>query len=466
VAIRDWLEKLTRLDKRIQLIGLGGLIVVLLVLGYLLRGGGRSTGYITVPVKRGDLVATISATGTVEPEQVIDIGAQVAGIILSFGRDVHGKLVDYGSVVKQGSVLAHIDDTLYVAAVAIDKASLQQARANLANAKANVLQMQAKLWEAEADWRRAQKLGPSQALAATTYDQYKANYLVAKANVALAEASVEQAAAAVSQAAATLKKDEETLAYCTITSPVEGVVVDRRVNIGQTIVSTTTTPSLFLIAVNLKRIQVWASVNEADIGNIHPDQPVTFTVDAFGDQVFHGMVGKIRLNATMSQNVVTYTVEVNYDNSDGKLLPYLTTNLQFEVGRRQNVLLVPNAALRWSPRGGRKAFASGAAPETAAGASGNEEGHSRGSGASASRGTVWVPQGDTVRPLQVHVGLTDGVWTEVSGEGLSEGLEVVTAEGKREIAGSESTGASPFIPQMGRFRGGHGQPPPAPGGGH
>jgi len=360
-------------------------------------------------------------------------------------------------------VLARIDDTLYVAAVAIDKASLQQARGNLVNAKANVLQMQAKLWEAEADWNRAQKLGPSQALAPTTYDQYKANYLVAKANVALAVASVEMAAAAVSQTAATLKKDEETLAYCTVKSPVGGVIVDRRVNIGQTIVSTTTTPSLFLIAKDLKRIQIWASVNEADIGNIHPDQPVTFTVDAFGDQVFHGIVGKIRLNATMSQNVVTYTVEVNCDNSDGKLLPYLTTNLQFEVGRRQNVLMVPNASLRWAPRPSRIAFESGGAPETAAGASRNGEGHIIKSGASVSRGTVWVAQGDTVRPIHVHVGLTDGVWTEVSGKGLTEGLPVVTAEGKREIAGSQSTGASPFIPQIGRFRG-HGQPPP--GGGH
>ncbi len=316
--MKYWIEKWKRLGKLRQLLSLVGLIVILFLLGHWLEGGGRSTVFSTVPVRRGDLLATISATGTVEPEQVIDIGAQVAGMILSFGRDANGKLVDYGSVVKKGSVLAHIDDTLYVAAVAIDKAALEQARANLVNAKANVLQMQAKLWEADADWNRAQKLGPSQALAATTYDQYKATYLVGKANVALALASVEQAAAAVSQAIATLKKDQETLDYCTIISPVNGVVVDRRVNIGQTIVSSTTTPSLFLIAVDLKRIQVWASVNEADIGNIHPDQQVTFTVDAFGDQVFHGVVGKIRLNATMSQNVVTYTVEVNCDNSDDK----------------------------------------------------------------------------------------------------------------------------------------------------
>ncbi|MGA8573599.1 MAG: efflux RND transporter periplasmic adaptor subunit [Desulfobaccales bacterium] len=452
--MKYWIEKWKRLGKRRQLLSLVGLIVILLLLGHWLEGGGRSAVFTTVPVRRGDLLATISATGTVEPEQVIDIGAQVEGIILSFGRDANGKLVDYGSVVKKNEVLAHIDDTLYVAAVVIDKAALAQARANLVNAKANVLQMQAKLWEADADWNRAQKLGPSQALAATTYDQYKAAYLVAKANVALALASVEQAAAAVTQAVATLKKDQETLAYCVITSPVDGVIVDRRVNIGQTIVSSTTTPSLFLIAVNLKRIQVWASVNEADIGNIHPDQQVTFTVDAFGDQVFHGVVGKVRLNATMSQNVVTYTVEVNCDNSDGKLLPYLTTNLQFEVGHRRNVLLVPNAALRWAPRGGRKGLASAGAPEAAAGGSGNAEGRARGSGASAARGTVWVPHGDSVRPIHVRIGLTDGVWTEVTGKDVTEGLPVVVAEGKQEAAGSPSAGASPFIPQF--HFGGHG----------
>ncbi|MFZ0929085.1 MAG: efflux RND transporter periplasmic adaptor subunit, partial [Syntrophobacteraceae bacterium] len=258
----------------------------------------------TAAVKRGDLSAAISGTGTVEPEQVVDVGAQVTGIITTFGRDVNNKSVDYGSVVKAGGVVALIDDTLYVAAVEIDKAQLQQAIATLVNAKANVPQMKAKLVDAEADWRRAQTVGPSQALAATTYDQYKANYETAKSNFSMAEAAVGMAAASVEQAKATLKKDEENVAYCTVKSPVDGVVVDRRVNIGQTIVSSMSTSSLFLIAKDLKRIQVWASVNEADIGKIHEGQTVKFTVDAFGDKVFEGVVNKIRLNATMSQNVV------------------------------------------------------------------------------------------------------------------------------------------------------------------
>ena len=141
-----------------------------------------------------------------------------------------------------------------------------------------------------------------------------------------------------------------------------GVIIDRRVNIGQTVVASLNAPSLFLIAKDLKRMQVWVAVNEADIGNIHPGQPVTFTVDAFPGEVFLGEVGKIRLNATMTQNVVTYTVEVITDNSDGKLLPYLTANAKFMVSNRPNVLLVPNAALRWIPQAEQVVPGSGSAP--------------------------------------------------------------------------------------------------------
>ena len=409
----------------------------------------RAPMFHTAAVKRGDLVATISATGTVEPEQVVDVGCQVNGLLIAFGKDVNGNSCDYGSVVEQNGVVALIDATLYVAAVDMDKASLEQARANLVNAKANILLMKAKLWEAEADWHRAEKLGPGQSLAPTTYDQYKANYDEAVANLAVAVAQVDMAEAAVHLAAETLKRDQATLAYCTVKSPVAGVIVDRRVNIGQTMVSSTSAPSIFLIAKDLKRIQVWASVNEADIGHIHPGQPVTFTVDAFGDQVFHAVVGKIRLNATMSQNVVTYTVEVNCDNSDGKLLPYLTTNLQFEIGRCQNVLLAPNASLRWTPRFNRTASQSGGA-HTAAG---HGVGGVAAGGATASHGTFWVAQGDTVRPINVHVGLTDGVWTEVSGDELTEGMPAITEEGKQELEGNQSEGTSPLIPQRGGFHG-------------
>jgi HlyD family secretion protein len=162
------------------------------------------------------------------------------------------------------------------------------------------------------------------------------------------EAAILQAKAGLAQAEAVLRRAQRNLGYCTITSPVKGVIIDRRVNIGQTVVASLNAPSLFLIAKDLTRMQVWVAVNEADIGKIRPGQPVTFTVDAFQGETFRGEVGKIRLNASMTQNVVTYTVEIITDNASGRLLPYLTANVQFELSRASYVLMVPNAALRWT----------------------------------------------------------------------------------------------------------------------
>ena len=332
-------------------------VVLLVVLGliggitwYLSGAGHTSVSYRTAPVKRGDLLATISATGTVEPEEVIDVGAQVAGQIISFGKDKNAKTIDYGSTVEEGTVLAQIDDSLYAADVALASAQLLVAKTGVRRAEADLGQLKAKLYQAERDWKRAEKLGPSDALAEASYDAYKSAYETAQANTAVGEAAIVQARDTVAQVQATLQRAQRNLSYCTITSPVKGVIIDRRVNIGQTVVSSLNAPSLFLIAKDLKRMQIWVSVNEADIGNIHPGQPVRFTVDAYPGEEFHGEVGKIRLNATMTQNVVTYTVEVTTDNSSGKLLPYLTANVEFELGRSNNVLLVPNAALRWTPQ--------------------------------------------------------------------------------------------------------------------
>jgi HlyD family secretion protein len=335
-----------------------GIVIILILLATVVCGGvwwlrsrrGPDTVFRTAQVTRGDMLASISATGTVEPTVVVIVGAQVNGLIKSFGKDKYGKTVDYASVVEEGTILANIDDSLYVAARDVAKAQLEQAVANKASADANVLQMKANLLLAKQNWDRAQKLGPSEALAQSVYDQYFDSYEVAKANLAAAEAAVLQAKASIAQNRAALNTAELNLGYCTIKAPVKGVIIDRQVNIGQTVVSSLSAPSLFLLATDLKRITVWISVNEADVGSIYPGQPVTFTVDAIPNREFKGVVGKVRLNAMMTQNVVTYTVEVNTDNNDGKLLPYLTANAKFITGRRENVLLVPNAALRWVPQ--------------------------------------------------------------------------------------------------------------------
>ena len=386
--------------------------------------------FITAKVTRGDLTAAISATGTIEPEEVIDVGAQVAGRIVSFGRDKNGKAIDYGSEVEQGTVLAQIDDALYAA-------DARQARAGLVRAQADLEQYRAKLFQAGRDWERAKKLGPSDALSLTDYD-------AARSAFDAAQAAVEVGKAAIGQAQASLSRAEQNLGYCTIVSPVKGVIIDRRVNIGQTVVSSLNAPSLFLLAKDLKRMQVWVSVNEADIGNIHNGQPVSFTVDTYPGQVFRGEVGKIRLNATMTQNVVTYTVEVITDNADGRLLPYLTANAQFELSRSQGVLLVPNAALRWIPQPAQVEEQHRRLLERPAGDAGQQAQAAK-PVAKTRQGYLWVQDGGLARPLQVALGHTDGTFTEVRGEGVHEGLAIITGEQQQTTEGDTR---SPFAPPM------------------
>ena len=262
---------------------------------------GRKWSFRTALVNRGDVVATISATGTVEPEEVVDVGAQVAGQIISFGKDKNGNTIDYGSTVEEGTILAQIDDSVYAADVALARAQLEQDKAGEVSAAANLEQMKAKLVQAEADWKRAQALDASQLVTREGYDSSKANDDVAKANVSVAEAALAQARATTVQAEAMLSKAQRNLDFCTIKSPVKGVIIDRRVNIGQTVVSSLNAPSLFLIAKDLTKMQIWVAVNEADVGRIAAGAPVTFTCDAFPGREFTGAVGKVRLNATMTQ---------------------------------------------------------------------------------------------------------------------------------------------------------------------
>ncbi|RPH85973.1 MAG: HlyD family efflux transporter periplasmic adaptor subunit [Desulfobacteraceae bacterium] len=392
------------------------------------RNDDQAVLYRTSQVTQGDLLVSISATGTVQPEEVIDVGAQVAGQILSFGKDVNGKPVDYGSFVEEGTVLARIDDSLYLADAAQAEAQVQSARASELRAEADLEQMKAKLRQAERDWQRAQRLGPSEALAQASYDAYQSTYETAKANVAVGEAAILQAKASLAQAEAVVRRAQRNLGYCTIKSPVKGVIIDRRVNIGQTVVASLNAPSLFLIAKDLKRMQVWVAVNEADIGKIRPGLPVTFTVDAFPGDTFRGQVGKIRLNASMTQNVVTYTVEIITDNSSGRLLPYLTANIEFELNRLNNVLLVPNAALRWTPSveqvapAFREAFEGRLARKQRSDGGQIESARALTPDDGRDRRVLWLLDGEHVRPVSVKAGQSDGTLTEVEGEGLEEGL--------------------------------------------
>jgi len=387
---------------------------------------GATTSYRTAKVRRGDVAPTISATGTLQPEDIINVGAQVAGLITGFGKDIDGKLFDYNSVVEKDMVLAYIDQAPY-------KAALDQATATLEKSRADLMQYEAKLFQTEQELKRAESLRPSKAIADTDYDLSVSNYKVAIANVKVAKAVIKQNQAALDVA-------KTNFGYTVIKSPVRGTVIDRRVNIGQTVVASLNAPSVCLIAKDLRRLQVWALVSEANMGRVFKDMPVEFTVQAHSNRVFHGKVIQIRMNAQMTSSVVNYFVIVEADNSDGKLLPYMTATVRFQEPKRTNVLVVPNAALRWKPKSGE-----------AAAAAGKKNAH-----------FLWVETDDgDVAPIEVKTGPTDGTVTEVRGDGVHEGMRVVigTGGGGSEDESSSSMPFMPKFPKRGPPKGGGGPPP-------
>jgi HlyD family secretion protein len=421
---------------------------------YLHRGNAQAFSFKTAQVTRGQLLVSIAASGTLEPEEVVDVGAQISGQIVSFGKDIDGKKVDYGSIVEANAVVAQIDDSLYQAAAAQAEAQVASSKAGVQKAEADLGQMKAKLLQAQRDWERAKKLGPSDLIAQTTYDAYESAYETAKANVAVGDAAILQAKASLIQSEKSLWSAQRNLEYCTITSPVKGTVIDRRVSIGQTVAAGLSTPSLFLIAKDLRRMQVWVSVNEADIARVYPGQPVTFTVDALPDETFRGEVCKVRPNASMTQNVVTFTVEITTDNSGGLLRPYLTANVRFEVNRRDNVLLVPAAALSWTPtadqvapeyRQGESLSRPAGADQPPAEAPPSTQ-PTTGKATAPTPAVLWVVQGQHVRPVPVLAGVTDGLNVEVTGQGLSENMRAVT--GAEMGASAPQTDVNPFTPKM------------------
>ena len=426
-----------------------GIMIAAVVLALLVWGSIALYRYYNTPqeklsfktetVGRGNLRSTISASGTIEPEELINVGAQVNGKIMKFGTDADGRQIDYGSRITAGMVLAQIDDVLYEAEVRQAKASRLQAEAAIKSAKANIAVSKADLLLAKQNWERACELYPKKAMSRSDYDAANAQYLSAKARIGVTEASLAQAQSQLASAEASLLKAERNLNYCVITSPVDGVIIDRRVSVGQTVVSNMSASSIFLIAKDLKKMQVWASVNEADIGDIKAGMPVIFTVDTFPGRRFRGKVIKVRLNATMSQNVVTYVVEIAADNKDGILLPYLTANVRFIKASRDNVLTVSNAALRFQPDPAmvapefRKDLGTLLAPRR-----GGER-------------LLWVETPAGLKPVKVKVGLISSGEAEILSGDVREGAEVVNgtvSEKAAVVRKGNAAGGSPFMPKM------------------
>ena len=387
--------------------------------------------YKTEHILREDLTSSISASGTVEPEELINVGAQVSGKIMYFGKDVDGNTVDYRSQVKAGELLAQIDDVLYAAALREAKAQKLQAEAAITSAKATIRQAEAKLNLAMINWKRAQELYAKNAMSKSDYDTAEANFISAQADDAAAKAGLERSNAQLAIADAALIKAQRNMDYCAITSPVDGIIIDRRVSIGQTVVSSMSASSIFLIAKDLKRMEVWVSVNEADISHIKPGMAAEFNIDTFPNRIFTGMVKKVRLNATMSQNVVTYIVEVATDNSDGTLIPYLTANVKFIRNRKKDILTVSNAALRFKPDS--KLIA----PEY------------QNTKFAPDAKVIYVQEGEFLKPVEVKTGLSAGGRVELIDPPLAEGDVIVY--GATEIAAKksdrETASRSPFMPK-------------------
>jgi HlyD family secretion protein len=328
--------------------------------------------YRTQAVDRGDIVQAVTANGTLSPLTVVQVGTQVSGTVYK----VH---VDFNDLVKEGQVLAELDPALLQATLKQTEASLENARATLELTLSNV---------ARTETLFKRNLAPDSDL-----DQARERAKVAAAQVKTAEAQVE--------------RDRTNLRYAVIRSPIAGVVINRQVNVGQTVAASFQTPTLFQIAQDLRKMQIDTSVAEADVGSLSTSFPVTFTVDAFPGQTFQGRILQIRLNPTIQANVVTYNVVVEADNPEGRLLPGMTAHVSIRVAERRDVLRVPNAALSFRPKDRD-----------------DEEPAAR-----PVRGTrIYRLDGDSPRAIAVRTGITDGNHTEIVEGDIAAGDQVVVRE--------------------------------------
>jgi HlyD family secretion protein len=474
--------------------------------------------YRTAKVDRGEVVEGVAASGTVQPVELVQVGTQISGVI----QELHA---DFNSHVKAGQVIAKLDSRRLEAQVAQDaaavararsdvdrvtalvaqsEAEVTRARASVDSAQSDVARVDALLVQARADLDRQRQLFEKRLTAQASVDAAVATagsleaqrksadaaVAAAKAALAVSETAVAQnraqlavAAAAVTQAEAQERGDRVNLDYATITSPVDGTVVSRNVDVGQTVAASLQAPTLFVIAKDLTKVQIQTSVPEADIGRVREKQVASFTVDAYPERTFPGVVAQVRLASTTVSNVVTYPAVVDADNPGGVLLPGMTANVVFEVARSpKDALRVPASALRvqpapellvatTTPPRGESRATGGGAPASRSGrggrrgrgggaGAGGDASPPSGGGADPATGPTWRPgtvyvvaEDNRLRPITVRAGLSDGTVTvvePVEPGSLDEGTEVVTAILREE----EPATTNPFAPP--RFGGGRG----------
>jgi len=399
-----------------------------------------STGEVT----QGDVVATVEATGTLEAVTTVEVGTQVSGTIKTLGAD-------FNSQVRQGQVIAQLDSSLFDTQVA-------QERATVARLNAEVERARVQAEDAKVKLGRARDLASKELIAKSDLDA-----AVSTANAA--DASVKSVDAQLLQAQASLNQAQVNLSHTVIRAPIDGVVIARNVNVGQTVAASMQAPTLFVLAQNLKEMRVNASVDESDIGKIQNKQPVRFRVDAYPNETFNGTVSQIRLQPVVEQNVVSYVTVIDVPNPDLKLKPGMTAAVTIETGRADEAIKVPNAALRFRPT--QEAFeALGQKPpeprqrpqgQSAGGPQAGTDGQRRDRAAGDSqRGAVWVLAENTLKRVPVQVGLSDGTQTAVTSADLTPGTRVVTGVSTPSATTAAAPSGSPLIPQGRRFGGGGG----------
>ncbi|WP_417318191.1 efflux RND transporter periplasmic adaptor subunit [Emcibacter sp.] len=305
--------------------------------------GPENITYVTEPLDQGSINRSIYTSGTVQPVVSVDVGSQLSGQIIALYKD-------YNSQVSKEEIIAKIDPRSFAARVRQSEADVALAEANLEKAKASLVQEQAKLHQSSLSFRRQKELLKKGNVSQSAYDDGEAGYRTAEAAVLVAKSQVSNAEAGLLQSRENLEQSQLDLERTDILSPIDGVVIDRVVNVGQTVAASMSTPVLFTIAGDLREMQIEADVDEADIGNIREGNAATFTVDAFPDMNFTGRVKQVRLAPEESQSVVTYTVIISARNEELKLLPGMTANVNIITGQRKDVLRVRNQALRYVPR--------------------------------------------------------------------------------------------------------------------
>ncbi|MBR5688106.1 MAG: efflux RND transporter periplasmic adaptor subunit [Prevotella sp.] len=359
--------------KKLSKIWIPVLILAIIALAWWLMSGGKEekkVEFLTAKVEEANLQNSVTATGTIEPVTSVTVGTQVSGIVSKL-------YVDYNSEVKKGQVIAELDKTNLMS--------------ELNTAKANLASVQSAYNYQQSNYNRYQTLFNKGLISANDFENARLNFQQAKEQVATAQEQV--------------KRAQTNLGYATITSPIDGIVLSKSVEEGQTVAASFSTPELFKIAKDLTNMQVVANVDEADIGNVKAGERVSFTVDAYPDDTFEGSVTQVRQEATTTNNVVTYEVVINAPNSSMKLKPGLTANVTIYTAERQGVLCVPSKALRFTP------------VKEAVGDKKIED--------CQGKNKVWVLEGNTLKARSVQIGMSDGSHTEVI-SGISKGVDVIT----------------------------------------